>query len=434
MMMSTNVVAIVADDLTGANDSALQFYMQGANTQILLADNVEMENVSATQTWAVSTETRNLSAEDAFEKVKDTTCMILEKIKPDYFFKKIDSTIRGNVAIEVLTMLNELQWDGAVVVPAFPDEERITIGGYHLLRSMPIERTEVSRDPKAPIYESHLPTLFQSQLVPEYEHLIGLIEWKTVVKGAGPILMKINELIAEGRKLIVIDATSNIDIEQIALAIKKIDKQILPAGTAAFAKALAKLWFGVMEEDEQVIQQKIIPPLPKCIISGSATELCARQINYFKKSELFNSYLEYNLSRVDIENGVSDELVCEIVSNLSQGQNVIVHTADLQARVGADATEEEIEKNANFISLITEYLADLSKRIKERVETIFIFVGGETSYKACSNIGATRLELIDNVTSEIPLCLDYSGQWVVTKSGNLGNVQTIVEVTKYFEK
>ena len=434
MMMSTNVVAIVADDLTGANDSALQFYMQGANTQILLADNVEMENISATQTWAVSTETRNLSAEEAFEKVKDTTCMILEKINPDYFFKKIDSTIRGNVAIEVLTTLNELQWDAAVVVPAFPDEERITIGGYHLLRSMPIERTEVSRDPKAPIYESHLPTLFQSQLVAEYEHLIGLIEWKTVVKGAGPILMKINELIAEGRKLIVIDAASNVDIEQIALAIKKIDKQILPAGTAAFAKALAKLWFGTLEEEEQVIQQKIIPPLPKCIVSGSATELCARQINYFKKSDLFNSYVEYNLSHDDIENDVSDELVCGIVSNLSQGRNVIVHTADLQARVGADATEEEIERNANFISLITEYLAELSKRIKERVEVIFIFVGGETSFKACSKIGATRLELIDKVTSEIPLCLDYSGQWVVTKSGNLGNAQTILEVAKYFEK
>lgn len=433
-MMSSNVVAIVADDLTGANDSALQFYMQGANTQILLSDNLEMENVSDIQTWAVSTETRNLPADEAFEKVKETTCMLLEKINPDYFFKKIDSTIRGNIAVEVLTMLNELEWDAAVVVPAFPDEQRITIGGYHLLRSLPIERTEVSRDPKAPIYESHLPTLFQSQLIKDYEHLIGLVEMRTVVKGAGPILMKINELIEEGRKLIVFDAASNVDIEQIALAIKKIDKKILPAGTAAFAKVLSKLWLGVNDEDEKVEQQKIIPPLSRCIISGSATELCARQINYFKKSDLFSSFVEYNLTREEIESGVREELVSEIVSSLSQGKNVIAHTADLQARVGADATEEEIERNANFISMITEYLADLSKQIKERVETIFIFVGGETSFKSCSRIGATRLELIDNVTSEIPLCLDYSGQWVVTKSGNLGNAQTIVEVVKYFEK
>lgn len=434
MMMSSNVVAIVADDLTGANDSALQFYMQGANTQILLSDNVETENVSAVQTWAISTETRNLPADEAFVKVKETTCMICEKINPDYYFKKIDSTIRGNIAIEVLTMLNELQWDAAVVVPAFPDEQRITIGGYHLLRSLPIERTEVSRDPKAPIYESHLPTLFQSQLIDEYKHLIGLVEMRTVVKGAGPILMKINELIEQGRKLIVFDAASNVDIEQIALAIKKIDKKILPAGTAAFAKPLAKLWLGVVDEDEEIVQQKIIPPLPRCIISGSATELCARQINYFKKSELFKSFVEYNLTREQIENDVSDELVLDIVASLSQGKNVIVHTADLQARVGADATVEEVEKNSNFISLITEYLANLSKLIKERIETIFIFVGGETSYKSCSKIGATRLELIDRVTSEIPLCLDYSGQWVVTKSGNLGNAQTILEVAKYFEK
>jgi len=433
MMMTSNTVAILADDLTGANDSALQFYMQGAGTQILLSDNVDVESSSATQTWAVSTETRNLPQEEAFDKVKETTCMLMEKINPDYFFKKIDSTIRGNIAIEVLTMLNELQWDAAIVVPAFPDEQRITIGGYHLLRSMPIERTEVSRDPKAPIYESHLPTLFQTQLGEEYHHLIGLIEWKTVVKGAGPILKRINDLITEGRKLIVVDATSNVDIEQIALAIKKIDKQILPVGAAAFAKVLSEIWLGEAD-DIDVKQQKIIPPLPRCIISGSATQLCAVQIYKFKNSEAFKGFVEYNLTHDDIANDVSDDLVNNIVSNLSQGINVLVHTADLQARVGEDATEEEIEKNSNFISLITEYLAELSARIKERVETIFIFVGGETSYKACSRIGATRLELIDNVTSEIPLCLDYSGQWVVTKSGNLGNPETIVEVVKYFEK
>ena len=153
-----------------------------------------------------------------------------------------------------------------------------------------------------------------------------------------------------------------------------------------------------------------------------------------KKSDVFSTYVEYNLTHDDIANDVSDDMVLNIVSNLSQGKNVLVHTADLKARVGVDATEEEIEKNSNFISLITEYLAELTLRIKERSEAIFIFIGGETSYKSCAKIGATRLELIDNVTSEIPLCLDSSGQWVVTKSGNLGDINTIVEVVKYFER
>ncbi len=429
MIMSSNVVAIIADDLTGANDSALQFYLQGANTQILLSGGAELENCSVTQTWAVSTETRNVSAEEAFEKVKNTTRMLIDKLNPDYFFKKIDSTIRGNIAIETLTVLNEIQWDAAVVVPAFPDEQRITVGGYHLLRSMPIERTEVSHDPKAPICESHLPTLLRCQLLEEYRPLVGHVELKTIMKGAGPILVKINELLSEGKKLIVMDAVSNTDIEQISLAIKKIDKQILPTGTAAFARALAKLWFGATD-DTEVIQQKIIPPLPKCIIAGSATQLCGIQIAELKESSYFGNFAEYSLKFEDICNCVSDELVNDIVYNLSHGKNVLIHTTGLQDTPQEDGNDE----NISFPSLITDYLSELSYRIKSRIETIFIFIGGETSYKSCERIGSTRLQLIDQVTGPIPLCLDYNGQWVVTKSGNLGNAQTMVEVIRYFEK
>ncbi len=430
MILSSNVVAIIADDLTGANDSALQFYLQGANTQILLSDNAEIENTSATQTWAVSTETRNVTPEEAFEKVKSVTQMIIEKLTPDYVFKKIDSTIRGNIAVETLTVLNELKWDAAVVVPAFPEEQRITVGGYHLLRSMPIERTEISHDPKAPICESHLPTLLEGQLLEEYRQLVGHIELKTIMKGAGPILVKMNELINDGKKLIVMDAVCNTDIEQISLAIKKIDKEILPTGTAAFAKALAKLWFG-MSAEEEVVQQKIIPPLPKCIIAGSATQLCAAQIQQLRASEYYNNFAEYSLKFEDITSEISDDMVMDIVSNLSQGKNVLVHTTELQE---ASSIEDGNEENISFPTLITDYLSTLACRIKERIETIFILIGGETAFKSCECMGATRLQLIDKVTGPIPLCLDYNGQWVVTKSGNLGDVQTLVEVLKYFEK
>lgn len=431
MILSSNVVAIIADDLTGANDSALQFYLQGSNTQILLSSNVEIENTSATQTWAVTTETRNVAPEEAYEKVKNVTRMLLEKLSPDYFFKKIDSTIRGNIAVETLTMLNELKWDAAVVVPAFPDEQRITVGGYHLLRSTPIERTEVSHDPKAPICESHLPTLLACQLQEEYRSLIGLVELKTIMKGAGPILVRMNELINEGKKLIIMDAVSNTDLEQISLAIKKIDKEILPTGTAAFARALAKLWFGMTDESE-VTQQKIIPPLPKCIISGSATQLCSAQIEALKASRHFDNFAEYSLKFEDITSDINETMVADIVCNLSQGRNVLIHTTGLEndSNIQNDVNEE----NVGFPTLITDYLSKLACYIKAKIETMFIFIGGETAYKSCECMGATRLQLIDKVTGPIPLCLDYNGQWVVTKSGNLGDAQTLVEVLNYFDK
>ena len=72
MIINSNIVGIIADDLTGANDTALQFHLKGANTQILLSDDIEPVNIKGTQTWAIATETRNIDPDTAFEKVSKT--------------------------------------------------------------------------------------------------------------------------------------------------------------------------------------------------------------------------------------------------------------------------------------------------------------------------------------------------------------------------
>ena len=85
------------------------------------------------------------------------------------------------LAVEVLGILSELDYDASIIVPAFPAEMRTTVGGYHLLKGIPIERTEMARDPHSPIYESHLPTLLQSQLGENLKNLVGSIELKTIL-------------------------------------------------------------------------------------------------------------------------------------------------------------------------------------------------------------------------------------------------------------
>jgi len=41
--------------------------------------------------------------------------------------------------------------------------------------------------------------------------------------------------------------------------------------------------------------------------------------------------------------------------------------------------------------------------------------------------------LIDEVAPAIALTLDHNAQWIVTKSGNLGNANTLIDILKYFE-
>ena len=432
MIINSNIVGIIADDLTGANDTALQFHLKGANTQILLSDEIEPINIEGTHTWAISTESRNVEPQLAYEKVTKAVKMFADKLNPDYYYKKIDSTIRGNIAVEVLGILSVLNFDASIIVPAFPAETRTTVGGYHLLKGIPIERTEMARDPHSPIFESHVPTLLKSQLDTEYQDFVAHIELKTVMKGAGPILQKINEFVRAGKKIIVIDAVSTVDIEQIALALKKSDDKILPTGTAAFAQALSEFWFSDLD-NEQII--KTLPRLPKFIVSGSATQITANQIDKLENSTEFDNVLTISFDLKTVLGGVTDEIVDRIVSNLNFDNTVLVHTSKLIKDFDGfsdDSLKAELTK-ANLASVITDFLANLTRKVLEKKEALLITLGGETSYKCCSAIGAYQLQLVDEVAPAIALSQDHNSQWIVTKSGNLGGANTLIDILRYFE-
>ncbi len=433
MIINSNVVGIIADDLTGANDTALQFHLRGANTQILLSDTQEPINTACTQTWAISTESRNETPHEAYLRVKNTVKRFSEVLKPDYFYKKIDSTVRGNIAVESLGMLEVLSWDSVVLIPAFPSEGRVTVGGYHLLKGVPIERTEMARDPHSPISESYLPDLLKSQIPEEFHSLVATLGLSTVMKGAGPILRELNELIKSGKKLIVADAVSTTDIEQLVLAIDKSEYKILPAGTAAAARAFSNIWFS--DIDTQHIK-KSIPELPKFIVSGSATQITANQIERLEQEDEFDeNMLVLSLDLLTVLGGVKQELVDRIVSNLSDNNIVVVHTSNLIKNFDGFSDESlraELTK-AELASVITDYLSELTRQVVSKKEVILITLGGETSYKCCAEIGAFQLQLVDEVAPAIALCLDHNAQWIVTKSGNLGGVNTLIDILRYFD-
>lgn len=432
-MFVSNNIGIVADDLTGADDTALQFHIRGANTQIILDYTICPENKASTQAWAVSTETRNIDACTAAERVKQATKVLRDNLNVEYFYKKMDSTLRGNIAAECMAMVEELEWDAALIIPAFPQEGRVTIGGYHLLKGIPIERTEMARDPLSPIYESHIPTILERQLDDEHHELIGLIELKTIIKGAGPILQKMNELISQGKKLIVADSMSTTDIEQVVLAMEKSTYKILPCGSAGCAQVLGNIWLPETQPPEVM---NTIPKMPKLFISGSATQITASQIQKLQNDDDYENTYFISLKLEDILEGVSEELVERVSSNLVKDNIVVVHTSDLTVDskvLGQMLFDNELSKS-QLLCKICDYLAALTKRVIYNKDVLLLTIGGETSFKCCKAINSNSLQVIDAVSPAIPLCLDMKAQWIVTKSGNVGNANTLIDILRYFEK
>lgn len=433
-MSITGVIGIVSDDLTGANDTALQFFMKGSNTEIIFEANDELQNHLNVGTWALTTESRNIEAKIAAQRVWENSKKIKECLNVSNYYKKIDSTLRGNIAVETLAMLDAIEYDAAIIAPAFIQEGRITIGGYQLLKGIPIERTDAARDTYAPIYDSYIPDILKKQVNETYHNLISTIELKTVAKGAGPITNKINELVSSGKKLIIADAVSSVDLEQIALAISKSQYNILPVGSAGLAHALGNVW---LPEEKREAVNKQFPILPKLVLSGSKTTITATQINKLSMDDDIENTYFIDIHLDDILNPDINQMAERVVHNFGKENVVIVHVSKLDEEIMMDEGKEKLIDNGitkeKLAVIITDYLSDLSEKISELSSFILITIGGETSYKCLRKIDCKYLQMTDAILPAVSLCIDSNARFIVTKSGNMGSATALIDIINYFK-
>ncbi len=116
-------LAIIADDLTGALDSAAPFAMRGIATSVAVSVGALSQALaSGARIVSVSTDSRDMTPGAAKEAVRAAlTC--LPYGTP--VFKKVDSRLKGNVAVE----LDAIPHQRSLVVPAIPEFGRLTRNG-----------------------------------------------------------------------------------------------------------------------------------------------------------------------------------------------------------------------------------------------------------------------------------------------------------------
>lgn len=119
--------ALLADDLSGACDSAVAFAKAGFRTRFELG-----EVDRGVDLVALSTETRESDPEAAAETVR-RACRAIEDSGLELIFKKIDSVLRGPVQAEIAATLAAGGCRAAVVCPAFPSQGRQVINGRLLV-------------------------------------------------------------------------------------------------------------------------------------------------------------------------------------------------------------------------------------------------------------------------------------------------------------
>ncbi|MDH4987385.1 four-carbon acid sugar kinase family protein [Aminobacter anthyllidis] len=125
----TLMLAIVADDLTGALDTSAPFVASGLKVAVAMTvEAMGKALASAPDVFAVSTASRALPADVAAAKVRDVAKRLMPHA-PGIVMKKIDSRLKGNVGVEADALAEASGRDALVVAPAVPDQGRTTRDG-----------------------------------------------------------------------------------------------------------------------------------------------------------------------------------------------------------------------------------------------------------------------------------------------------------------
>jgi len=128
------VIGLLADDLTGACDSAAPFLGEG---RVLVSIWPAFAPDSSAACLAISTETRDGTPEEARTRSRQAVHLLLTA-GANRIFRKVDSRLRGHLRDELAGALDA--WPGrCLLAPALPAEGRLTVGGRQLVDGAAID-------------------------------------------------------------------------------------------------------------------------------------------------------------------------------------------------------------------------------------------------------------------------------------------------------
>ncbi len=231
------LIGAVADDLTGATTTGVLLARSKARTAVFFNEEAAQEarETASLDAILISSNSRPLPKEEAYDKVKSAT-NALKAMGVKYFSKRIDTTLRGGVGVEIDAMLDQLNEDTiAVVVPAMPQSRRILVGGYSVIDGVALINTPVAQDVRTPVKENYIPRLLAGQT----RRKVGLVTLDQVLKGKEGIKEALTEVRNDGAGVIIVDAITLEDVDQIAQACIDLDWDVVAVDPGPFTSKLA---------------------------------------------------------------------------------------------------------------------------------------------------------------------------------------------------
>lgn len=408
---------VIADDFTGALDTAVQFTACGIKAEVVADNSIDFEQCN-TDVLVVDAETRHMTAQEAFDTVSDLVSQAC-KTGVKYIYKKTDSALRGNIGAELEAVMQACATDSLAFFPAFPQINRITKNGIHYIDGIEVNKSSFGRDPYEPVKYASVADIIAQQ---SSTTVCNINEHNQYITTKGILVFDAqtsNDLIIQGQRVI-----NELKIKVLAGC----------AGFAEFLPILLKL---------NTRPKQALPQLAKkfLVICGSVHPITLAQLDYASQAGFTRIKLspEQKLSQIYLNENKALELFNNLKSNIANNKYCIIESNDEKQNPTATATyaKEHQLSNNDVRERIASTMGFITKQILDQnIAITLLLTGGDTLLKCLKFASVNKLEPICELEKGVVLAsFTYLKHkiYVITKSGGFGSKELLVKLAKFLQ-
>ena len=416
--MNANRVIIIADDLTGANDTAIQFVKYGMTALVVIdAVSYEPSSFSIYDILSFNSDTRAMNPKDAYAEVRNLIRRLKAAKLQGLYYKKVDSVLRGNPGPELAALMDELDIPLAIVCPSFPANMSVLEHGI-LKSGRPGKQSAINAV-----------EIFAGSMEKKVDSIPLEIIRQGDLKAAEYVLSRYND----GAQVFIADALCDEDLLAVRRFSEAIKKPLVMAGSAALANKIAQS----MEKKQTDAKPSLSLNcrMPALVIAGTRQGETAAQVSALSNT-LSIPVVRFKTDLV--EKGENEKAVAlafdEAARYMKDRRNVCI--VAVESMFVSEIKEGDAARNEADGGAVSSALGTLACRLSQSFQFgVMITTGGDTTLKICKCFGITGIQPLAEICPGIPVGRITGGicdnKHIITKSGRFGNRDTLVEIIKF---
>jgi len=379
-------LVIIADDLTGAGDSAAALAEVATVSVVLDASS----SWPAATVLAVDTDSRHIEPAEAAQRVSFVANRAREAGAA--VLKKVDSTLRGNVGTEVRAAADALAVDGRrpliVMAPAFPAVGRTTSAGTVLVHGRRLERGP---------HRGDIAVLLDA---------VGLSH-RTIERSTTAVLAQaMHAAFTAGLDALIVDVAVDADLDAVVRAAQSVTVPTLMVGSGGIVRPLRDRWPAEGGSGDRTGSGHAAPPAGSTLfVVGSYAPEARAQCDRLVATGVSPAWIGLNSPQ--------DEVVVTVREALANGDALLAPDPDLPV-------------DRDQAPAMARALAAVVGSVKDDVGALVV-TGGETARAILGLLAVTRMTIRgEDEPGVVRYELPELAMHLVTKAGAFGDEDTLV--------